>query len=335
MNENAWYRKSGPEGDVVISTRVRLARNLRGFAFPDRLSADKKQELLTQVMEALKDDPETLQYVDMTSLLRREAMSFVERHLVSPAFGMREDAAALFLSGDEGLSLMVNEEDHLRLQTFAAGLDLEGCFARAEAMESRLCRKLPFAFDERLGYLTQCPTNLGTGMRASVMLHLPALTESKTIPLLAGTVSKLGLTIRGLYGEGSRAEGAMYQLSNQVTLGITEQEAIDNLHGVVMQIVGEERRARERVCREPAYEDRIWRALGVLKTARLLTHEECMRLLSLVKVGVSTGILETSADTVAALQCDIQPATLMTAQGEEMEAAARDAARAALVRERL
>ncbi len=335
MNESVWYRQVGDEGDVVLCTRVRFARNLTGFPFPDRMDAAQKQDVKDRVFAALKDDAETLRYVDVAALPRREAASLVERHLISPAFAECDEGSALFLSEDEGLSLMVNEEDHLRLQTFGAGLCLEGCLTRADEMDSRLCDKLHFAFSERLGYLTQCPTNLGTGMRASVMLHLPALTESKTIPLLAGTVSKLGLTIRGLYGEGSRAEGAMYQLSNQVTLGITEQEAIENLKGVVMQIVSEERRARERICRDPAYEDRIWRALGVLKTARLLSHEECARLLSLVKIGASMGVLDVPAQTVTALQIDIQPATLATAQGKEMEPGERDVARAALVRERL
>lgn len=335
MKEQAWYRRIGEEGDVVLGTRVRFARNLTGFPFPNRLDDAQKQDLKEKVFAALKDDEESLRCVDVFRLPRREAVSLVERHLISPAFAECDGGSALFLSEDEGLSIMVNEEDHLRLQAFGAGLCLEDCLARAEAIETRLSEKLHFAFSDRLGYLTQCPTNLGTGMRASVMLHLPALTESKTIPLLAGTVSKLGLTIRGLYGEGTRAEGAVYQLSNQVTLGITEQEAVDNLKGVVMQIVGEERRARERICREPAYEDRIWRALGVLKTARLLSHEECVKLLSLVKIGVSMGVLELPEETIAALFTDIQPATLATAQGKDLEAEERDVARAALVRERL
>lgn len=335
MSNAVWYRQIGDEGDVVLSTRVRFARNLTGFPFPDRMNATQKQELKDRVFAALKDDSESLRFLDVAALPRREAVSLAERHLVSPAFAECDGGSALFLSEDEGLSLMVNEEDHLRLQTFGAGLCLEDCLARADEMDSRLCDKLHFAFSERLGYLTQCPTNLGTGMRASVMLHLPALTESKTIPLLAGTVSKLGLTIRGLYGEGSRAQGAVYQLSNQVTLGITEQEAIENLKGVAMQIVGEERRARERICRDPAYEDRIWRALGVLKTARLLSHEEAMRLLSLVKIGASMGLLEIPAETVATLMTDVQPATLSAAAEKDLDAGERDAARAALVRERL
>lgn len=331
----AWYRQVGSEGDVVLSTRVRLARNLTGFPFPDRMNAAQKQDLKNKVFAALKDDSESLRLFDVAALPRREAVSLAERHLISPAFAECDGGSALFLSEDEGLSLMVNEEDHLRLQTFGAGLCLEECLARADEMDSRLCDKLHFAFSDRLGYLTQCPTNLGTGMRASVMLHLPALTESKTIPLLAGTVSKLGLTIRGLYGEGTRAEGAVYQLSNQVTLGITEKEAVENLKGVAMQIVGEERRARERICRDPAYEDRIWRALGVLKTARLLNHKECMHLLSLVQIGASMGLLDVPADTVTALLTDVQPATLATAAGKDLDAGERDTARAALVRERL
>ena len=335
MSETVWYRQVGNEGDVVLSTRVRFARNLTGLPFPDRMNAAQKQELKDKVFSALKDDPERLRFLDVAALPRREVASLAERHLISPAFAESDGGSALFLSEDEGLSLMVNEEDHLRLQTFGAGLCPETCLARADEMDSRLCEALHFAFDKRLGYLTQCPTNLGTGMRVSVMLHLPALTESKTIPLLAGTVSKLGLTIRGLYGEGSRAEGAVYQLSNQVTLGITEKEAMENLKGVALQIVSEERRARERICRDPAYEDRIWRALGVLKTARLLDHRECVNLLSLIRIGASIGVLDVPAETVAALLTDVQPATLAVAAGKDLDAGERDVARAALVRERL
>ncbi len=335
MTKRFWYRDIGDEGDVVLSTRVRFARNIVGFPFPERLDAAQKQDVKEKVFAALKDDPEALRYIDVSALPRREAASLVERHLISPAFAECDGGSALFLSNDEGLSLMVNEEDHLRLQTFGAGLCLDACLARADEMDTRLCEQLHFAFDRKLGYLTQCPTNLGTGMRASVMLHLPALTESKTISLLAGTVAKLGLTIRGLYGEGTRAEGAVYQLSNQVTLGITEREAIENLKGVAMQIVTEERRARERICRDPAYEDRIWRALGVLKTARLLNHEECVRLLSLVKIGACMGLLDVPPETVAALLTDIQPATLAAAENKDLDPGERDVARAAMVRERL
>ena len=335
MNEKmVWYRRSGDEGDVVISTRVRLARNLPRFPFPDFADDEQKKQIADLIRRSLQG--ESLREVDVADLPRREALSLAERHLVSPVFAEGGSGRALFLSEDESVSLMVNEEDHLRIQVMRAGLDLDGAFAEADALDSHLDEKLEFAFDEKLGYLTQCPTNLGTAMRASLMLHLPALQETRAIHQLAGTVSKLGLTIRGLYGEGSRAEGAMYQLSNQVTLGISEREAIENLKSIAMQIVRQERVAREQFCHEPAYEDRVWRALGVLKTARLLSHEECMEKLSDLRVGCACGLLpDVTLDTLSGLLCDVQPATLMTLAGKDMEPAERDVRRAELVRERL
>ena len=332
--KKVWYRQSGAEGDVVISTRVRLARNLPRFPFPDSAADDQKQQIADLIRHALQG--EKLNELNVSDLPRREALSLAERHLISPVFAEGGVGRVLFLSDDESVSLMVNEEDHLRIQVMRAGLDLDGAFAEADALDTRLDGKLEFAFDETWGYLTQCPTNLGTAMRASLMLHLPALHETRAIHQLAGTVSKLGLTIRGLYGEGSRAEGAMYQLSNQVTLGISEREAIENLNTIAMQIVRQERAAREQLCQNPAYEDRVWRALGVMKTARLLTHEECMERLSDLRVGAACGLLpDVSLDTLSGLLCDVQPATLMTLAEKDMDPDERDVRRAELVRERL
>ena len=206
----------------------------------------------------------------------------------------------------------------------------------ADELDTRLDEELHFAFDDRLGYLTQCPTNLGTGMRASLMLHLPALQERGALQQLANTVAKLGLTIRGLYGEGSRSEGAIYQLSNQVSLGISEQAAIENLKGIAAQIIREERAAREQLKKDSRFEDRVWRSLGILCTARLLTGDEFMALISNLRVGVSLGCLEgVNLDVIGGLINDVQPATLMADAGEELEPAQRDALRARIVRARL
>ena len=231
---------------------------------------------------------------------------------------------------------MVNEEDHLRVQVMRSGLDLDGAYQEADCWDSFLDTRLQFAFDERLGYLTQCPSNLGTGMRASVMLHLPALQEKNIVQQLAATVSKLGLTIRGMYGEGSKVQGAMYQLSNQVTLGITEREAIDNLKAICEQIIKEERHWREALAKTPQTHDRIYRSLGILKHARLLSGKEFMSLISHVRMGVSSGLIEEiTAEQISALLVDAQPAMLMKRTGRELQADERDAIRAQLVRERL
>lgn len=336
MTDSKWYRQSGNEGDVVISTRIRLARNLTAFPFPASMNAEQKQEICEKVREALKADTEKWEYLDMSNMLRRDALAMVERHLISPEFAKALSGTGVFLTKDESLSLMICEEDHLRMQALGAGLQPDALYERLDALDTVLDGTLHFAFDERLGYLTQCPTNLGTGMRASVMLHLPALQERGAVQQLANTVSKLGLTIRGMYGEGSKSEGALYQLSNQVSLGISEKAAIDNLKGIVAQIVREERAARAELAKTPVLEDRVYRSLGILQNARLLTHQESMQLLSNLRIGISVGLLDTvSLDTVSSLMYEIQPAAVMTAERRDMDAGERDAARAETVRRAL
>ncbi len=332
--KNKWYRASGQEGDVVISTRVRLARNLARMPFPACMNPEQKRQAAEAVVGALPEGE--FRVIDMHALPHITALSLVERHLISPEFSRQEEGSVLCLSEDESVSLMIGEEDHLRIQVMCPGLDLDSAYRTADELDTTLDSRLHFAFDDRLGYLTQCPTNLGTGMRASLMLHLPALQEGGAIQQLANTVSKLGLTIRGLYGEGSKPEGSIYQLSNQVTLGISESAAIENLKGIAGQIIREERAGREDLCRNPHFEDRVWRSLGILRTARLLRGDEFMSLISNLRVGVSLGVIEgLSLDRISGLIGDAQPATVMAMKGEELEPAERDAVRAALVRERL
>lgn len=329
-----WYRQTGDKSNMVLSTRIRLARNLAHRPFPCFLSAEQRGEIVTAVREAAQQiSGLSLQFIDPSDLPEREALALVERHLVSPDFIREPSGSGLLISEDERISIMINEEDHVRIQVMSAGLDLEGAYALADKVDTALDEKLHWAFDDRLGYLTQCPTNLGTGMRASLMLHLPALQESGTIQSLANSVSKLGLTIRGSYGEGSQPHGALYQMSNQVTLGISEKAAIENLSGIAAQIMKQEETARTALLAKPAYEDRLWRSLGVLRTARLLSHEEALRLLSNVRIGVAGGILPSpSLETVTALMSDIQPGCLMADAGEDMSPEMRDSRRAALVR---
>lgn len=332
-----WYQQSGTDGDVVVSTRVRLARNLTHMPFPAGMTAEQREEVIGRIFEAFPSDGSgAFQCIRMTALSEWEALSMVERHLISPNFTAHPEGEALLLSPDESVSVMIGEEDHVRIQAMHAGFALDEAFTAANCWDDFLDARLHFAFDDRLGYLTQCPTNLGTGMRASVMLHLPALQEKGVIQQLANTVSKLGLTIRGMYGEGSRSEGAMYQLSNQVTLGITEQEAIENLKSIVAQIVKEERSYREQLRATPALEDRIYRSLGILQNARLLSGKEFMSLISHVRMGAAMNIL-TSVDLnrISHLMIEAQPAALMQQAGCELEPAERDKRRAALVRERL
>lgn len=332
-----WYQQSGADGDVVISTRVRLARNLNHLPFPGSMTAEQRECVIRQIFDAFPQDGSgAFRCIRMPELSQWDALSMVERHLISPHFISQPDGEALLLSPDESVSVMINEEDHVRIQAMHAGFALDEAFTAANCWDDFLDTRLHFAFDDRLGYLTQCPTNLGTGMRASVMLHLPALQEKGVIQQLANTVSKLGLTIRGMYGEGSRSEGAIYQLSNQVTLGITEQEALENLKSIVVQIIKEERQYREQLRQTPALEDRVYRSLGVLQNARLLSGKEFMSLISHVRMGAAMTILESvDLNCISSLMIDAQPAALMQEAGRELDPTERDARRAALVRERL
>lgn len=333
---NKWYIEKGDQGDVVLSTRIRLARNLDEFPFPSRLDIAGKNKVNSIVKSTLfENDGKDFSYIEMKDLSRLQAVSLAERHLISPEFASKKDGSALILSADESVSIMLCEEDHIRLQVMKAGLALEEAFDIADKLDSIIDGKVKYAFDERIGYLTQCPTNLGTAMRASVMLHLPALTRCGQISRLANTVSKLGLTIRGAYGEGTQPKGDIYQISNQITLGITEETAIANLKSIVLQLVAQERAAAAEIIKNPAEEDKIFRALGVLKNARLLSTDEFMELISVVRLGAARGLVEADIEKLNDLIVNMQPATISVANGEADGPAARDALRAKTVRETL
>lgn len=333
-----WYEKAGSCGDVVISTRVRLARNLRRFPFPARATAQQREEVERQVKDALLSGNSILskefRFIPLEGASEEEAVSLVERHIVSPEFIADRTGKAVLVSADESLSIMVNEEDHLRIQVLREGFSLKEAAETADRVDTLLSESLDFAFDPEFGYLTQCPTNLGTGLRASVMLHLPALTESGAMPRVSANLSKLGLTLRGTYGEGSKITGALYQLSNQITLGISESEAVENLRAITVQLMEEERKARSQMSGDVGWQDKIDRAAGVLKSARVLSSGEFMELLSYIRFGLSTGVLQGIAlQELNALMVAVQPATLMARAGKPMEDTQRDILRADMVRQ--
>lgn len=336
-----WYLETGPEGDVVISTRVRLARNLKDFPFPCKITAEQSGKVIEAVRDALFAGgvavSRDFNFIEMGKLTPARAMSLAEKHIISPEFAQNREGRALLLNNDDSVSIMVNEEDHLRIQTLFSGLCLSEALKLAGRLDDLLDERLKFAFDKNLGYLTQCPTNLGTGLRASVMLHLPAITQSGAIPNLSATVSKLGYTIRGTYGEGSSAHGAFFQISNQVTLGVSEEETIENLLGIAKQIIAQERADRENLKKIGSrFEDKIWRSYGVLATARMLSGEEFMSLISDVRLGVTMGMLDSpDIETISALICEAQPATLMSTAGRNLDANARDEFRAQIVRSKI
>ncbi len=328
-----WYLNKGNEGDICLSTRVRLARNIAQYPFPARLSPEAKKEVGETVREILKD--EKLSFIDMTSLTPAETVSLAEKHLISPEFACDTAGRSLLLSDDEDISIMLCEEDHIRIQTILPGLSLDEAFSEAKKFDNILESKLTFAFNEKLGYLTQCPTNIGTALRASVMLHLPALVKKGAMHRLSTTVAKLGLTLRGSYGENSEVSGDIYQLSNQVTLGISEEAAIKNLNSIAMQIISQEKQARASLIKDEDYLDRISRAYGILTSAYKLTSDELMKLISFVRVGVSEGILSIPAEKLSALTVTLQPATLNCSVGKTMNQSERDVLRAQKVKEDL
>lgn len=337
------WMESGPESDVVVSSRVRAARNLTGLPFPHQLSEPDARQVFHSVRLAMENSDfvrqfGSLELTEMSELTPVERQILVEKHLISPDLLENYPQKAAVLRDDEVLSVMVNEEDHLRLQCILPGLQLNEAWETINKVDNSLEKTLEYAYDEKLGYLTACPTNVGTGLRASVMLHLPGLALFNRIRDVLGSVSKLGLTVRGLYGEGTDASGNLYQVSNQVTLGQTEEDIIAALISVTGQIVTSERAARDALVRERRehVEDRVGRAYGLLSHARIMSSEEAVRLLSDLRLGVSLGIIDfVEAGVITELMVAIRPAFLVKRAGKELSALARDVIRAGLIRERL
>ncbi|MBP3327320.1 MAG: protein arginine kinase [Clostridia bacterium] len=330
---NKWYIESGEQGDIVLSTRIRLARNIDEYPFPNKLTKSGKKEVCEKVRDILLSQKYwDFSYTETSTLTKAQAVSLAERHLVSPDFATDSDGA-LVLTDDEAISIMLCEEDHIRLQVMMSGLALKEAYNVADKVDNIISSGVDYAFDERIGYLTQCPTNLGTAMRASVMLHLPALTKCGQMGKLANTVSKLGLVIRGAHGEGSSPKGAIYQLSNQITLGISEQEALDNLQSITLQLVAQERAAAKSLLENPAQVDEIWRARGILQYARMLTCDEFMELSSLIRLGARSGVFDFDLKKLNELTYNVQPATIKARENKELTASQRDVIRADAVRE--
>lgn len=340
---NKWFEIDNKTNDraVVVSTRIRLARNLSDIPFPNRMSDKQKKDVIGRVSSALEKakfgKDITLKMIDMEKLDNISANAMAERRIISPEFASNRQGRAVFISDDESVAVLINEEDHIRIQVLSSGSDLPVCLKIAGEIDSFLDKKLKFAFDETLGYLTQCPTNLGTGLRASVMLHLPMMESGRMIENLANNVSKLGMTVRGSMGEGSASRGALYQISNQVTLGISEQNAIDNLMSIVNQVIRQEENLRKNAYERDTVstDDQIYRAMGLLSNARLLSTDELLRLLSLIRLGTSLGIIKTDISVLNTLLFETGAYCISARQGGTPDSRKRDQLRAEFVREKL
>lgn len=333
----SWYNEKAPEGDIVVSTRIRLARNLTGIPFPSRMTDAQRIEVNEKVKDAVfrSNTPfaKSLKYIAMKDVPENERYSMVERHIVSPGFVSNCENRAIIISEDESISIMIGEEDHIRIQVIKPGLQPKEAYDIAERIDTLLCDSLDIAFSDKLGFLTECPTNLGTGLRASVMLHLPLTEAAGEINTLATSVNKIGFTVRGMYGEGSKSAASLYQISNQITLGISEKNALDNLKIITMQLAQKERARRDSINRTKA-EDICMRALGTLKYARMLSSEEMMKLLSEVKLGISLGLITDEHIAPIKILIEGQPYMLMRRFGV-MGPDERDIYRANMVRESL
>ena len=326
----AWYNTTGSLCDTVISTRVRLARNINGYHFATRLDVEGANEITEKVSVPLEASGfRKIHFSDLSPIM---ATSYVERHYVSPEFATKEAPHALFLQEQSGIAVMVCEEDHLRIQSILPGLALEEAYLNASRTEKRLDEDFDFAYSEELGYLTHCPTNLGTGMRASVMMFLPALTRGGYMDSLATQLSKIGLTMRGLFGEGSGSAGCIYQISNQVTLGITEEETLKKMSEAIRQITESEHKARKAITGDALdrLTDRILRSLGILKYAYMISSSEFMKLFSDVRFGIALGLVkDVTYEQLGTLLVEAMPATLtLSAENPPKTEAARDKLRA-------
>ncbi len=336
----AWLSGKGKESLVVLSSRVRLARNVAGCQFPGSADSATRERIMSY-FESTQARSKLLSeglYYKATDLSQLDQDFLVERHLISPGFLNGESTKALYIDPQERLSIMINEEDHLRIQALSPGLDPEGAYKLATTYDAEISSHLEYAYDPDFGYLTACPTNVGTGMRASVLIHLPGLVLTREIDKVISHITRSGLVVRGFYGEGSDVLGNLFQLSNQTTLGVTEEETLRQINRVAEEIIEDEAGARQRLVTEAAdmIEDKIWRAYGILKHARVLTSEEVMNLLSAVRLGHAMKIIDfLDVALVNEILLLSQPSHLQKFYGREMDAIRRDFVRAQMVREKL
>ena len=339
-NTGEWIRCTGPVCDIVMSSRVRLARNLADYPF-SHWASKKEQETVLETSKqsalSIKKLKDSL-FLEIGKLDPIDKQFLVERHLMSKEHMVDSENKGLCVGQDEVISIMINEEDHLRMQVMKSGFNLKEAWQILDDIDTELGNSLDFAYSVDFGYLTACPTNTGTGMRASVMLHLPSLVMTKQIGKVLQAITKLSLTARGLYGEGTEASGNFFQISNQVSLGHKEEDIIDNIDRIIKQIVDHEQSARETLLAQnkEALEDRIWRAYGTLKSAHIITSTETIDLLSLARLGVDLGVIKQADRTlINELFVITQPAHLQKLEKKKLSPNQRDVKRAEIIREKL
>lgn len=330
-----WYLQSGKESDVVVSSRIRLARNIIEYPFETRCSKKENEEIVNKIKEVLPSIGYGLKILNLKDMDDITKMSLVEKRLVSPDFVMnKNDIGAIAINEEENICIMINEEDHLRLQVFAPGFEIEELLKLMVEIDTKFGKALNYAYNDKYGYLTACPTNVGTGMRVSVMVHLPALTKTGNIQKVLHIINNFGMNIRGIYGEGSKAAGDMYQISNKQTLGVSEEEIINNMKIIVEKIIEQERLARKYLAKHSIeLEDKVYRSFGVISNCKKISSEEAREILSDVKLGTDLGIIKELDDLkVKKLYLYTKPANLQKYLGEVNDNYERDIKRAEVIK---
>ena len=331
-----WYLQNGKESDVVVSSRVRLSRNLNGFNFLNRCSKEKQEEILEKIKEIVPSLGYGLKFIKLDDLDEVTKLSLVEKNLISPEFTVKnKNVKAIIINDEENISIMLNEDDHIKIQVFRTGQELDNLMSLIVEIDEKLGEMVEYAYNKNFGYLTASPVDIGTGMKASVIVHLPALTLTGNLSKVLRIVNNFGLSIKGVYGEGSQNYGDLYQISNNQTIGITEKEIIANVKNITEKIIEQERTARKYLCKnEIELRDMVYRAFGVLTYASKLGTEECRKLLSEVKMGVDLGILNEIDDgKVRKLELYTKPGNLQKYVGKALDGYERELKRAEIIKQ--
>lgn len=331
-----WYLQSGKDSDVVLSTRIRIARNIADIPFVSKCTKNDFLNVLNRVQDIAPSIGYGLKFLKLSDMDEITKLSLIEKHLISPEFAIdKNNVEAILINEEENICIMINEEDHLRIQVLASGLDIENALNLAIEIDKKIEDLLGYAINKKYGYLTSSLGDIGTGLKASVMVHLPALAKTKNIRKVLEAISSFGMNIRGMYGENNQVQGDIYQISNKQTLGITEQEIVQNVKVIVQKIIEQERQARKLLAKDELdLEDIIYRSYGILTNCRKISYEEARNLLSNIKLGTDLGILRELTDLkVQKLYLYIKPANLQKYLGEQYEAIERDIKRAEVIKQ--
>ena len=331
-----WYLQNGKESDVVISTRVRLSRNIKGIPFINRCSKDELKEVYDKVKEITPSLGYNLKFLSLNDMDTITKQSLVEKHLISPDFAKTKmPYTAIVINEDENICIMINEEDHIKLQVFTSGLDIDNLLNLAIEIDEKIGSFIPYSYHEKYGFLTACPTNVGTGLKISTLVHIPALQMTGNLNKMLNIINNLGMNVRGLYGEGSKAEGDVYQVSNNQTLGITEKEIAKNLNLLAQKIIDQERLARKYLSKNSLkLEDEVYRNYGILANARRLGEDETIELLSKVKLGTDLGIIKELNDKkIRELMLYTKPANMQKRIGNKLSVIDQEVSRCETIKQ--